>query len=94
MVGFRRSMSCWIVQGRRSTLAIGRRRWPPVSDPEDVLLFFDDLLGIADPNVALPRIDPDARRRRLTALVNTGCWFPFRCRYSEDKSGRPLVYRL
>jgi len=80
MVGFRRSMSCWIVQGRRSTLAIGRRRWPPVSDPEDVLLFFDDLLGIADPNVALPRIDPDARRRRLTALVNTGCWFPFRCR--------------
>ena len=39
------------------------------ADPEDVL-WFDDLLGIADPNVALPRIDPDARRRRLTALVN------------------------
>src|SRR5258705_7363326 len=39
------------------------------ADPEDVVLF-DDLLGIADPNVALPRIDPDARRRRLTALVN------------------------
>src|SRR6478736_2709315 len=39
------------------------------ADPEDVLLF-DDLLGIADPNVGLPRIDPDARRRRLTALVN------------------------
>jgi class 3 adenylate cyclase len=39
------------------------------ADPEDVLLF-DDLLGIADPDVALPRIDPDARRRRLTALVN------------------------
>ena len=31
---------------------------------------FDDLLGIADPDVALPKIDPDARRRRLTALVN------------------------
>ena len=31
---------------------------------------FDDLLGIADPEVALPKIDPDARRRRLTALVN------------------------
>src|SRR5262249_34444239 len=30
----------------------------------------DDLLGIADPDVALPAIDPDARRRRLTALVN------------------------
>ena len=33
--------------------------------------FFDDLLGIADPDVELPKIDPDARRRRLTALVNT-----------------------
>ncbi len=32
--------------------------------------YFDDLLGIADPDVALPKIDPDARRRRLTALVN------------------------
>ena len=42
----------------------------PDADPEDVLLF-DDLLGIADPDVALPKIDPDARRRRLTALVNT-----------------------
>ena len=41
----------------------------PDSDPEDLLLF-DDLLGIADPDVALPTIDPDARRRRLTALVN------------------------
>jgi class 3 adenylate cyclase len=42
----------------------------PNADPEDVLLF-DDLLGIADPEVKLPKIDPDARRRRLTALVNT-----------------------
>jgi AAA ATPase domain len=41
----------------------------PEADPEDVLLF-DDLLGIADPNAPLPAIDPDARRRRLTALVN------------------------
>ena len=41
----------------------------PDADPEDVLLF-DDLLGIADPEVELPKIDPDARRRRLTALVN------------------------
>ena len=39
------------------------------ADPEDLLLF-DDLLGIADPEMALPKIDPDARRRRLTALVN------------------------
>ena len=42
----------------------------PDADPEDLLLF-EDLLGIADPEVALPKIDPDARRRRLTALVNT-----------------------
>ena len=41
----------------------------PDADPEDVLLL-DDLLGIADPDTPLPQIDPDARRRRLTALVN------------------------
>ena len=41
----------------------------PDADPEDLALF-DDLLGIADADVVLPRIDPDARRRRLTALVN------------------------
>ena len=41
----------------------------PDADPEDFVLF-DDLLGIADPNTPLPAIDPDARRRRLTALVN------------------------
>ncbi len=43
---------------------ISRRR------PEDLLLL-DDLFGIADPDVALPQIDADARRRRLTALINT-----------------------
>ena len=41
----------------------------PDADPEDVLLLHD-LLGFADPEVELPKIDPDARRRRLTALVN------------------------
>src|SRR5271166_354285 len=41
----------------------------PDADPEDLLLF-DDLLGVADPEVELPKINPDARRRRLTALVN------------------------
>jgi class 3 adenylate cyclase len=41
----------------------------PDADPEDWVLF-DDLLGIADPDTPLPAIDPDARRRRLTALVN------------------------
>jgi class 3 adenylate cyclase len=39
------------------------------ADPEDLLLF-NDLLGIADPDASLPAIDPDARRRRLTALLN------------------------
>ena len=42
---------------------------PAGADPQDLLLL-DDLLGIADPGVPLPAIDPDARRRRLTALVN------------------------
>jgi class 3 adenylate cyclase len=39
------------------------------ADPEDLLLL-NDLLGIADPDTPSPLIDPDARRRRLTALVN------------------------
>ncbi|MFZ3295378.1 ATP-binding protein [Mycobacterium sp.] len=42
----------------------------PDAELEDLLLF-DDLLSTADPDVELPKIDPDARRRRLTALVNT-----------------------
>lgn len=46
------------------------RELAPEADPDDVLLF-EDLVGVADPEVELPRIDPDARRRRLTALVNT-----------------------
>ncbi len=41
----------------------------PDADPEDLLLLHD-LLRIADPNTPLPAIDPDARRRRLTALLN------------------------
>jgi hypothetical protein len=45
------------------------REQVPDADPQDLLLL-DDLLGIADPEVALPQIDPDARRRRLTALIN------------------------
>jgi adenylate cyclase len=37
---------------------------------EDILLL-NDLLGIRDPAVPLPTIESDARRRRLTALINT-----------------------
>ncbi len=39
------------------------------ADPEDLRLL-DDLLGITDPDVEVPNIEADARRRRLTALVN------------------------
>jgi adenylate cyclase len=46
------------------------REQVPDADAQDLLLF-DDLLGIADPDMPLPAIDPDARRRRLTALINT-----------------------
>jgi class 3 adenylate cyclase len=45
------------------------REQVPDADPQDLLLL-DDLLGIADPEVPLSQIDPDARRRRLTALIN------------------------
>ena len=45
------------------------RRGIAEADPHDVLLF-QDMLGVAEANAPLPAIDPDARRRRLTALVN------------------------
>jgi adenylate cyclase len=38
------------------------------ADDQDLVLF-DDLLGIRDPETPLPKIDPDARRRRLAAVV-------------------------
>jgi adenylate cyclase len=41
----------------------------PEADAEDLWLL-DDLLGIANPAVEAPHIEGDARRRRLTALVN------------------------
>jgi len=41
----------------------------PDPNPEDLLLL-DDLLGIADSAIALPPITADARRRRLTAMLN------------------------
>ena len=41
----------------------------PDADREDLVLL-DDLVGIRDPNVDLPDIAADARRRRLTALVD------------------------
>jgi hypothetical protein len=47
-----------------------RARMPADADPLDLLLL-DDVLGIAEPSVALPEIAPDARRRRVTALITT-----------------------
>jgi adenylate cyclase len=41
----------------------------PGADVSDLVLL-DDTLGIRDPAVDVPDIAPDARRRRLTALVN------------------------
>ena len=46
-----------------------RARVPDASD-EDVLLLYD-LMGIRDPDTPPPTIHPDARRRRLTALINS-----------------------
>jgi adenylate cyclase len=40
------------------------------ADPEDLLLL-DDLVGIRDPAVASPNVSADARRRRLTSLLQT-----------------------
>jgi adenylate cyclase len=51
------------------------------ADPEDLVLF-EDLLGIRDSGDPLPDIAGDARRRRLTALINSA---------SLD-SGDPALY--
>ena len=40
------------------------------ADPADLVLL-DDLLGIRDPRDSVPDVAPDARRRRLTALINS-----------------------
>jgi class 3 adenylate cyclase len=44
--------------------------WLSDVGPEELLLL-GDLLGINDPEATVPRLDPDARRRRLTELVNS-----------------------
>ena len=53
----------------------------PGADEQDLVLL-DDLLGIADPDTQSPKIDPDARRRRLTALINA----------AQLARARPAVY--
>jgi adenylate cyclase len=51
------------------------------ADPTDLVLLHD-LLGIKDPAVALPDVAADARRRRLTALINS----------ASLERGEPAVY--
>lgn len=59
------------VAGLDSASARARvRAQVPDADPEDIALL-EDLLGIAEPGRGIPNIEPDARRRRLTALINT-----------------------
>ncbi len=58
------------VEGLESSAARAHVRvGNPAADPEDLLLL-DDLLGIANPETAAPSVEGDARRRRLTALLN------------------------
>jgi adenylate cyclase len=52
-----------------SARALVRARLP-AAEPDDVALL-QDLIGIQDNDVALPDIEPDARRRRLAQLINT-----------------------
>ena len=58
-----------VAQLLQAGIGINVRDRFPDADPEDLLLL-KDLMGLRDPAVPLPEIAPDARRRRLTALVN------------------------
>ncbi len=40
----------------------------PNADDDDLVLLYD-VIGVRDPDVRLPNIDPDARRRRLSSLI-------------------------
>jgi len=53
----------------------------PDADEQDLVLL-DELLGIADPGTPSPKIDPDARRRRLTALISA----------AQSARAQPAVY--
>lgn len=62
--------SAWRVHGLDEEAArqVVRSRVPG-ANPDDLILLFDEL-GIRRPDDLLPEIAPDARRRRITALVN------------------------
>lgn len=67
--GLMRSATGSLGQNGAAARAQVRTRFPD-ADEEDLLLLHD-LLGVGDPAVALPQIDPDARRRRVTAMIKT-----------------------
>ena len=58
------------VEGLDTQAARAVIRTQPFDAESEDLMLFEDLLGISDPDRAVPRLDPDARRRRLTAMVN------------------------
>ena len=58
------------VEGLDAATARALIRAQPRDAGSEDLALFEDLLGIGDSEAPLPQIDPDARRRRLTALVN------------------------
>jgi adenylate cyclase len=58
------------VEGLDAATARALIRTQPRDVGSEDLALFEDLLGIGDSEAPLPQIDPDARRRRLTALVN------------------------
>ncbi len=57
------------VEGLDSESARARVRADAADVDAEDLLLLDDLMGIGEPDVGLPAIDPDALRRRLAALV-------------------------
>ena len=57
------------IAGLEKGAARAKVRERVAADADDLLLV-DDLLGIADPGVEPPAIDADARRRRLTGLLD------------------------
>ncbi|WP_231984526.1 adenylate/guanylate cyclase domain-containing protein [Mycobacterium sp. 852014-52144_SCH5372336] len=58
------------VEGLQPDAARARIRANEVDAETEDLMLLEDLLGIGAADMEPPRIDPDARRRRLTALVN------------------------
>jgi predicted ATPase len=68
VAGLLRATTVWNDTDGAAARTRVRARYPGADDED--LLILEDLLGVGDPAAALPQIDPDARRRRVTAMVN------------------------